>query len=246
MAAPPASTKACIDAFDQGQRSRTDRHLKQAQKELLVCTQESCPVVLRADCSSVLRTVEAAMPSAVFAADDGEGHDLVDVRVKLGNEVLAEKLDAKAIEFDPGTYELRFEKAGLPPQNVPYVASEGEKNRVIRVSFKPRPPSVVAIGPELPEPKRSVVGWSVPIGLGVLGVSALAVAGIGRMQFASDRDDLRATCAPDCSQAQRADLSDTVVQSNVALGLGLGLLAGAAISWFVLRPAPGRRLAWAF
>ena len=249
LAAPPnASTKACIQSFDQGQRLKTDKKLRRAQAELLLCTQETCPAVLRADCSSGLRSVQGAMPSVVFAADDGAGHDLVDVRVRAGTELLAETLDARSIELDPGSYELQFEEAGAPPVTVRYVLSEGEKNRVLRVSF--RKPHVASVRTEMPvvQPRRQAAGWAVPTGLAGLGLGALAFGGISRLQFASDRDDLRATCAPDCSARSRDDLSSTVVRANVALVLGFALFAGAAVSWFVLQPGPrpSRTAAWAF
>jgi hypothetical protein len=52
--------------------------------------------VLRADCAGVLAEVRAALPTIVFAADDGFGHELTDVKVDAGTELLAEKLDGGA------------------------------------------------------------------------------------------------------------------------------------------------------
>jgi hypothetical protein len=127
-------TKACIAAFDRGQRAQTSKELRRAQTELLVCTQESCPAVLRADCAGVLRSVQAALPTVVLAADDGEGHD-VDASVRAGSDTIADKLDGRAIELDPGTYDLRFEHAGADPVTVHVVLREGEKNRVVRATF---------------------------------------------------------------------------------------------------------------
>jgi len=100
--AAPSDKAACISAFDDGQRSKSDHHLKLAQTQLLMCTKEVCPPVLRADCAEVLRSVQSAVPSIVLAADDA-GHDITDVKVTNGIDTVAPSLDGKANEIDPGT-----------------------------------------------------------------------------------------------------------------------------------------------
>jgi hypothetical protein len=242
VAAP--DTNACIAAFDQGQRSKTAHHLRRAQTELLVCTQESCPSVLRADCAGVLRNVELALPTIVLAADDGEGHDITDVRVKSGNDTIAEKIDGRSLDFDPGTYDFVFERTGKPIADAPstitvhQVLREGEKNRVVRATFR-RKSAPIASAPgrvEAPPAERTLPGYLVPTGLGVLGLVGLGSALLNRLAFDSDVDEMRARCAPECTQSERADLSSTLVASNVSLGIGIGFLALAGASWFLLGP----------
>lgn len=231
-------TVACIAAFDEGQRLRTGRHLRRAQKELLVCTQEICPAVLRADCAGVLHGVEAALPTIVLAADDGRGHDITDVKVRSDVDVVAETLDGRAIAFDPGTYDFQFERVGGAKVEVHLVLLEGEKNRPVRASFA---------APEqhlpLPNVKRSAVGYAVPASLVGVGVIALGVAGVSRLAFDSNVDDMRSRCAPECTQAERSDLSSTLTMSNVSLGIGIGTLALAVGSWFFFAPHSGTRIA---
>ena len=234
-------TNACISAFDEGQRSKSDKKLRQAQTQLLICTQESCPAVLRADCAGVLRTVQAALPSIVLAADDGEGHDISDVTVKVGSTLLADKIDGRALEFDPGTYDFHFERPAKPPIVVHLVLKEGEKNRVVRASFpSPKKPEV-ASATALPPARRETVGYVVPAAFGVLGVGAAVFALLERMKFNSSVDEDRHGCAPNCTAAQRDDLSSMVVTSNVALGVGIGLVALAGVTWVLLGPRPATR-----
>ena len=241
-----APTKSeCITAFDRGQRAVSDRKLRQARTELLVCSQESCPAVLRADCSGVLQSVQSSLPTVVFAADDGAGHDVSDVQVYVGAEEVASSIDGRAIELDPGTYDVRFETAGADPVTVHLVVKEGEKSRPVRAAFPslaPKPLTVPVVEPKrrsASEP-RSVAGWTVPIGLGAVGGLALGFAGISRLRFDGDVDDMRSRCAPTCTQAERADLSSTLVAANVSLGIGIGMLAGAVVSWFLLQPTERR------
>jgi hypothetical protein len=237
-------TGACIAAFDHGQRLKTDRKLRRAQTELLVCTQETCPSVLRADCAGVLRNVQAALPTIVLAADDGEGHDITDVKVLVGSEVVAQKIDGRAIEFDPGTYDFRFERADAAPITVHHVLREGEKNRAVRASFAKKPTSLSTTTRPMPDvTERDVIGYAIPASLAGLGVIALGVAGFSRLKFDSDVDGMRSRCAPECTQSERSDLSSTLVMSNVSLGIGIGALALAVGSWFFLAPPPATRTA---
>ena len=228
--------ETCIASFDRGQRAQSDRALKRAQAELIVCAQESCPAVLRADCAGVLSEVRRPLPTVVLAADDVHAHHLLDVKVTSGGEVLATRLDGHAMPFDPGTYELTFETTGATPVKVVQLIHEGEKSRVVRASFRGLGGAGDALGADRPSPKRSAVGWALPLSLLALSAGAFVVAGVTRLSFDSGVDDLRATCAPECTQAQRGDLSSTLVSSNVALGAGIGLLGIAAVSWFLTAP----------
>jgi len=242
----PPEKAACVAAFDRGQRAQSDRALRKAQSELIACSQETCPAVLRADCAGVLADVRRALPTIVLAADDGHGHELADVRVTSGGEVLAESLTGLALPFDPGTFEVVFEAKGAPPVRVTAVIREGEKSRVVFASFPslPRPGQAgarsgagVGTVDRVGSPSRSAVGWVLPLGLAALGGGTLVFAGLTRSGFESDVDTLRGRCAPDCTQAERDDLSTQVVTANVALGIGVGLVVVAVASWFLTAPS---------
>lgn len=225
----------CVASFDRGQRAQSDRALRRAQTELIACAQEACPAVLRADCAGVLAEVRRALPTIVLAADDGRGHEVLDVKVTSNGEVLATRLDGHAIPFDPGTFELTFETAGAAPVKVVQVIHEGEKSHVVRASFRGLGGSDVA--PEVHDAKRSTVGWVLPISLLAASAGAFTIAGVSRLSFDSGVDDLRSSCAPECTQAQRDDLSSKLVTSNVALGAGIGLAAIAVVAWFLTAPS---------
>jgi hypothetical protein len=239
--ASPPNKEACVAAFDRGQRAQSDRALRRAQSELIVCSQESCPTVLRADCAGVLAEVRSALPSVVFAADDGNGHELTDVKVYAGSELLTSQLDGRAIPIDPGTFELRFEHVGQPAVVVSRMGREGEKSRVIRISMvapgaADGAQAGTSPGADVTSRKRATVGWVLPGSLAAVGLAALSIALYTRLQFDSRVDELRGSCAPECSQRQRDDLSGMVVTSNVALGVGIGALAFSVATWFLTAP----------
>lgn len=205
-----------------------------------MCSQESCPSVLRADCAGVLAEVRSALPTIVLAADDGNGRELTDVKVYAGSELLASTLDGRAIAVDPGTFELRFERAGQPAVVASRTIREGEKSRVIRVSLGGGASSSGAVGrgpTSEVQATRSAAGWAVPGALAAVGLAGVGVAIYTRLHFDRRVDELRTTCAPECTQGQRSDLSGTLVTSNVALGVGIGALALTAVAWILTAPA---------
>lgn len=234
VAAPNAATKECISAFDQGQHLKSDHHLKEAHTQLLACTKETCPSVLRADCAEVLRSVDAALPSVVLAADDA-GKDVTDVKVSNGGEVLTTSLDARAIELDPGEYDFVYEHGANPPLTVHFVLREGEKNRIVKASFNPKKPAPVM---RLETPPRTTVGYIVPAGAAVIGITSLVLAGLSKMSFAERRDEMIRVCQPVCTQENRDDLSGRLVRANIELGIGIGALVVAAVTWFIFSPSP--------
>lgn len=247
-AAAPPTTQACIAAFDDGQRARSDGRLLAARDRLLVCSQKECPGVLREDCAGVLREVERATPTIVLAASDGNGRDLTDVTVTLGGRPLTDRLDGRPIAVDPGKLVLRFEHKPFDPVTMELVVAEGQKDRTVRAVLG-RPDERRAEPPEPIHPfRRSFAGWAVPIGLGVVGLGALGFAGVTRIRLGNEADDMRATCAPTCPQTDRDRMSNDLVAANVALGIGLATVALAAVAWFLFEPRPARTrsvgLAW--
>lgn len=241
VARAASKKEECISAFDNGQRARREGHLKQAHEALLVCAQSDCPTVIRADCSDVLRQVDGAQPTVVFGAADASGKDLTDVVVELDGKPLVTSLDGRAIEVDPGKLTFVFKHAPWEPVSVEVVIKEAEKTRNVRATLGPKAAPEAATKPVAPlatteEPKRSVAGYAVPGALGVLGLGALAFAGITRLGAGSDADDLKSRCGPTCPESERDDLSSTLVRANVGLGIGIGALVAAAATWFILAP----------
>lgn len=240
FAAPSSSdTKECIAAFDQGQHSKTDHHLKQAQTQLLACTKETCPGVLRADCAETLKSVQTALPSVVLGAQDG-GKDVTDVKVFNGTDLVASSLDGKAVDLDPGEYDFRFEHGANPPVTVHFALREGEKNREVRGIFNPPKPVPLVLPPPEREP-RSTTGYVVPAVFVAGGIAGFIVAAIERKTFDNDVATFKLPpkeggCAPICTQDSRAQLSTTLVHANVALGIGIGSLVIAAATWLILTP----------
>lgn len=221
---------ACVSALDDAQSLRSARKLKDARASFVACSSESCPGVVREDCAKSLLDLDQTIPSVVLSATV-DGQDAMDAKV-LVDGVLAEgALEGKALVVDPGAHVARFERPGSAPVEVKFVAREGEKNRSITATFVlPRSPITT------PALVKDENGRGLPVLPFVLGGAGLAAIGGGvfmRMSAASDAEAMQSACAPNCDPSERSALSDRLVISNVALGVGAVALTASAITWLM-------------
>lgn len=253
---PTPATTACFDAYPEAQRLRKQGKLRKAQAQLVICSQEDCPGAIRTDCTTWLSEVEKALPSVVIEARDAKGEETAAVRVLVDGELLAERLDGKALALDPGEHTLRFEHAGKT-QEQKVLIREGEARRKIDVRFAPAPvasaassassaassapPPAVSGAPSAtaepgalagPTGSSSTLGYA----LGGLGLLALAGSTYFYLDGRGIRADLERDCAPACSPDQVAPLRRRDLFAGVSLGVGVVSLGAAA--YLLLRPAP--------
>jgi hypothetical protein len=128
--------QSCIAAYDQGQRAKLSGELLHARVALAVCAGEGCAESFRSECAQWLDDVNRAMPSVVISVRGKDGNDKTHVRVFADGKLIAEHLDGKAIEMDPGEHDFLFEAAGedIPEQHV--LVMEGQKARPIVASAR--------------------------------------------------------------------------------------------------------------
>jgi hypothetical protein len=168
--------RECVAANESGQDLRQAGKLREARAALAECMSPRCPRPVREDCAQRLADIEAALPTVVFVAKDGDGNDLRDVRVSMDGRNLAAS-DGTAVAIDPGDHAFTFTKEGFPPATSDIVVHEGDKNRRIQVVLAaPKPaPSETASVP--PEPRGTDSGGKEKTGL--FGLSPGAQRGIG-------------------------------------------------------------------
>lgn len=241
--AAPVDKAACVRALDDAQRLRSQKKLTQARSELVTCASEGCPQVVREDCARSLLEVDGALPTVVLSATGDGGSDVTDARVSIDGVLVLDKLDGRARAVDPGTHVFKFERPGHE-YSVTLLVLEGEKNRQVVAKLGAPPPAAsasaapppAASGALAPTPPP-VAGDEraplpiVPIVLAGVGAGALGSALYFRLRADGDAEDLRASCAPSCDPSQRDALSEKLVIANVSLGIGLGAIAAAAVTW---------------
>jgi len=228
----PPDKAACVAALDKAQASRAGRRLLESRASYVTCSHEACPDMIRDDCSKGLREVDEALPTLVLSASV-DGKDATDAKVMLDGERLAGGLDGRAIPVDPGPHVARFERPGSGPVEVKVVAREGEKNRLVTGTFvvaRAEPKLVKAEGSSFPV---------VPVAFAATGALALGGAFLMHVDMTDRANELGNECAPRCSQSDRDALSDRLVLRNVSLGVGIGALVVAAVTYVVASSSSG-------
>ena len=232
---------ACASAYEKAQYLRRDKKLRAAHKELLVCSQSTCPAAVVGDCTQWLSEVEKGTPTVVFDARDPKGQSLADVKVYMDGELLQNKLDGTAVQVDPGTHTFRFEPAGGTAGEQQALVLEGEKTRVI--TFSITGPPVANAGKQGGEKngtgnqgaaETSSGGGGKAVGLIVAGVGVAALAGgiifgaMGSSQASSDK--AAGGCAPSCSDDEVSSIKTKLILSDVLIPVGIvGIGAGIVL-----------------
>lgn len=214
---------ACARAAEAGQVQQRRGNLVEALAQFRRCAQASCPPLVAADCVRFAHQTEASLPTLVFSASDAQGRDLIDVTVRIGATVVAQRLDGRALALNPGTYLLHFETAGLPPIETRVVIVEGQKARRVAVVFrKPDAASGGGSGPPL-------LSWV----LGGVGAASLGGFAYFGLSAKAERDDLEATCGvtSTCTDDQVDGFQDKALVADVLLGVGLVSLTAAGAYW---------------
>jgi hypothetical protein len=228
-------TDACLAAYEKSQQLRQDGKLAASREQLVQCVQPTCPNLVKKDCSQWLAELDASTPTVIVNARDGEGKDVLNVRVLVDGAVLLDKLDGKPHQIDPGVHVFRYEREGNEPIEESIVIQEREKNRVITAKIVPAgQPSVGTTTPRMEvTPRSPVLGYAL-LGVGVAGAAAFGVlAAIGN----HDVDEMRSTCAPGCDESRVDSAKTKILVANVSLGVGL--IAAGVGTFVLLQPAKG-------
>jgi hypothetical protein len=233
-----ADVAKCVDANAHSQALRRDGKLAAAHAELLACAAASCPELVRDDCAARLDEVERAQPTILFDARDGDGHDLVAVKVTVDGQPLADRLDGKALRVDPGEHTFVFAAEGQPPVTQRLVLREAEKDRRERVVIgaatvheAPAPAPVVAPPPAEPAPSGLGTRRILGIALGGAGVVGIGVGAIFGAMASSAWSSAKSACGGDIGRC--ADVSSGNSYKSTTLTDGavstVGFVAGGVL-----------------
>jgi len=246
--APPShSLQECALAYESSQEHRRAGVVSVALSEFARCSQDDCPAFMRSDCSQWSKEIVPEQPSVLFAAKRG-GTNLNDVRVSIGDRVLAERLPSPAIELDVGSYDIRFEAPGSPAVVQNTIVRVGEKNRIVQVDFssgaeltpalhepESRSSAVPAPASDLSPPSEAprVLPWA------LLAFGSASI-GVG-MGFAAwghgDENHLANTCSPNCTDAQVRPVQTKYLIGDASFGVGLLSVSVAAYLFLSRGPA---------
>ena len=220
--------------------------------------------MVRRDCSQWQSEIIAMLPSVVFGAKDKQGRDLFDVTVSMDGETLLKKLDGKSVNVDPGPHSFKFEIAGSPPVIERALVKEGEKTRVITVTFNDGGGTASTTDAAVPtqtprdhvtepsggsEPRGHTVYPWIVVGLGAATMIAGAVVIIASPALPAGCNATTKTCTRGATESaadfgsrqEDAGRSEAQPTEGLIVGaIGLGVVAGGLL-WHFLEPTDDRR-----
>ncbi len=234
-----ADAKACIHAHSTGQREQKAGHLRLASQLFTSCgSDESCPDQLRKECADFLQDVTRTIPTVVLSAVDESGHDIANTKVYSGDDLVADGLDGRAVEVDPGRYHLRFVLPEGDELAADVVVREGEKQRLVQVK-KTKPVDLDHPSIELHEPgpkERPRTGVAPWIAGGVT-VAALGTGVTLALLGSQKKSDLDA-CKPSCPSGDRGTYDTTkTLFLGADIGFAAALVGGVVTTWLFVSSA---------
>jgi hypothetical protein len=203
---------------------RAGRLLSSRKTGLQCIADTSCDVAVRRDCERWLKEIEAAQPSVVVRVVQADGKDMGDAVVTMDGKELEDASAGRAVLVDPGKHHFETVHGELHvDQDV--IIAQGEKNRVVILTFAP-PPS---------PPAKRIAETTRPVPLSVWILGGVGVLGLGAFTgFAIEGQAKYNRCEPTCS-ADAAALETRRAFAFGALGVGVVSLAIGAVLYF-MRP----------
>lgn len=251
--------EVCVRTVEHAQNVRLDGKLREARDEFMSCARAVCPDAIRQDCTRWITEVDASLPSVVFEGVWADGRDVTGMTVSLDGKPLAGAEAGRAVALDPGEHTFRFDVAGAAPIETRNVIREGEKNRILRVTFTPGAPAepTVAPGPapvtaaassHVPPPSglwqslrpddgRPHVAKRGPVPLAAFVFGGVGLAGFGGFAYFSltgtgRLDSMRSTCEHACNPSDVTSARNEILVGDI-LGY-VGLAAAGVAFWLAL------------
>lgn len=246
-------------AVEHAQNVRLDGKLREARDGFMICARPVCPDAIRQDCTRWIGEVDVSLPSVVFEGVWADGRDVTGMTVALDGKPLAGAEAGRAVALDPGEHSFRFEVAGAAPVETRNVIREGEKNRIVRVTFASASPAepTVAPGPapavttasshapppaglwqpSPPDDARAHATRRGPVPLGAFVFGGVGLVGLGGFAYFSlagtgRLDSMRSTCDHTCNPSDVTSARNEILVGDI-LGY-VGLAAAGVAAWLAL------------
>ncbi len=253
--ADPNLTKdQCVDSNGEGQELRREGQFSVARGKFLLCANQSCPAIVRDDCTKRLDELEKAQPTLAFQVKDASGADVSAVKVTVDRKVLTDALDGTSLRVDAGRHVFTFEIAGQPPILRTLVITEGVKGRreVVTMGAAPFVAPMPTTGASPAATPRSDAGRPAAAGTmgtremlgtvtGGVGLAGLAVGGVFGLLTLSEKKKQQNDC-PNFASCTSSGHSSAVTDhsngmtdatiSTTAFIAGAALLVGGAVLVF--------------
>ena len=234
------SVDVCSDAYTKGQEERLAGRLFSAREQFEVCSDSSCPKAFVRDCLRWLTEVEADLPSLLVRVTDTAGRTPDGLSVFFDGRAVAVEALEQPLVTSAGPHVLRFEAPGYQPVELsPALRPEDRKlkvNALMRLEAAVDTPAVTPSVSDAPKSKGVPVATLTFASIGVVALGGSLYFGLSAK---SRYDDLKAHCAPTCSQSQIDSVHSKAVISDIALATSV--VAFGAAAWFYFSAKPDDR-----
>jgi hypothetical protein len=231
-----ADAKACVDAHGEGQERRDESNFTAAAELFQVCAADRCPRPIRSECRDFLSALEARMPTVIVTARDASGADVPDATVELDGKPFLERLSGLAVPLNPGQHTFVFRHPNGSEARTRILILEGKKSREIVGVFAA--PAATAKSAALPAPETGGQRRTVAYVLGGAGVLALGAFTYFALSGKADENELRDTCAPNCSEDDSGAVGTKYLLADISLVAAAGLFGTGAYFYFTAPPEP--------
>lgn len=235
--------QACVSAHHSGQIARKEGDLIGAREQFGSCAQPQCPAPIRKECAQWLFGVERELPTLVLRVTDGKGNVTEAAQMWLDDKPVFDRADGRALRVNPGAHSVRVQLGSGEVLVSQFVASEGEKLRILELKVPADAPPAHAVAEpvvtRVPPPPAIEESRDIPTAtlvLGAVGAAALGTAlyfeftGWGHER---DYNDclLSLSSSSDC-RSEHSAMKNSYVVGDILLGVGLvSLGVGGAIWW---------------
>lgn len=239
-----ADVQACVDAHSEAQVKRDDSDFLAARELFGRCVDSACPEPIRVECGEFLAKLEKDVPTVVLSAQDERGNDVPDAKVEVDGKPYLDALTGRATPVNPGSHTFAFVRPDGARTNVTVLILEGVKGRELIGRFGSAPSGTSASSSDSGSHRSAASGRNtLAYVLGGAGVVALGAFGYFALSGKSELNDLRKSCAPNCSDAQASAVSTKYLLADISLVAAAGLLGGGAYLYFTAPSGPGEEQA---
>ncbi|MDB4937015.1 MAG: hypothetical protein JWP87_3987 [Labilithrix sp.] len=235
---PSVDKKVCIAAAERGQELRDTNKMRDARSQFALCARKECPAAVAAECSKWVAEADAALATVKLDATDGQGKAVTGVKVIIDGAPWSDEVPVAPVSLDPGSHEIRFERAGSQPVVRTVSLAMGDRDRAVSAVFKTDGAAVIVPKEgERPEP-RSGGSLAGPLIVGGVGVVALGAATAFWLMGNADLDDAKARCQNGCPDSDADSAKQKHLIGDIALGVGIVAIAAAAYMILTREKAP--------
>jgi hypothetical protein len=229
----------CVAAAERGQELQNAKKLRDARGQFALCARDECPAAVSAECKRWRAEAEAALGSVLLEVVDAKGARVTKARVLVDGAVWTDEVPPDALFLDPGSHEIKIERAGGEAVVRNVTLAMGERDRVVKATLGDLDQQKDASKQGDAATKKPSSSTPVlPIVLGVAGVAAAGTGVAFWLAGNADLDDAKERCRAGCPDSEADSARTKHLIGDVAMGVAAVAIGAAIVLWITRDKAP--------